>query len=193
MGDSLLFQASLGDAAAPDAAVLHDAAASAFEVDELDEDEDVVTFSADREELSALVGAGGPGVWWVDADEDQLRYSDGRPDEETQASYVHLVRVLLVAAPPYVGLAVYPFGPEAPPDMPSSPPFSLSEVGPMLFVSERYLGDNPPAGDLREAVGFRAENVAGGMLLWLEGDLLQTAEDGGFNDLRLRLGLAGAT
>lgn len=149
---------------------------------------------AERGELSALVGVERSGAWWrADVDEGQLRWSDGRPDDETQAGFVDLLRALVAATPPYLGLAVYPFGPAGPPALPASAPYRTPDAGPILFLSERYLKDNPPSGDPRRAAGFRHDDIAGGLLLWAEVDLLQAGDDGRLDHLRHLLGAAAGT
>jgi len=134
-----------------------------------------VSFSTDDPEWSVLVP------------DNDLQSADGDPIEVTQAATVNLIRAVLAVMPPYLGTAVWPFGPADPEVYDATVPFRLRQVGPVLYLSKRYLDSQLRGTDLADAPVWRREEVAGGLLLLAYPDLLHSPHDGDLDDLWLYL------
>lgn len=133
-----------------------------------------------------------PGEWALSVLDSDLRWADGEPDRPVQAAVSNLLRGLLVAATPYVGVSCWPFGPSLPVVYDTSAPFALAEVGSVMFLSDIFLAAQLRAADLTAAPVLRLERLAGGVLLWAADDLLRSAENGDLDDLRAYFGLPPA-
>lgn len=138
--------------------------------------------------LVVSVGMYDPG-WVVIVADAQLRWGDGTPDEEAQATLLDLLRALIATAPPYFGSVYWPFGASAPEVYDTSTPFALRQVGSMLFLGQRYLETQLAGTNLAEVPVWRREELVSGVLLIADRDLLRSAEDGDLDELRCFFGL----
>jgi hypothetical protein len=111
----------------------------------------------------------------------------GRPDEPAQTLTANLIRTVLQEVPPYLGTAVWPFGPLDPEIYDLDAPFRLRQVGPLLFLSKRYLDTQLGGSQLVDAPVWRREELAGGILLQAYPDLLYSPDDPPLGDLRAYL------
>lgn len=130
-----------------------------------------VSFSTDDAEWAVLV----PDTY--------LRSADGHPVQRTQGATLDLIRSVLQVMPPYLGTAVWPFGPVDPEIYDTTEPFRLRQVGPVMYLSKRYIDTQLGGADLADAPVWRRENVAGGLLLLAYPDLLHSPHDGDLDEL----------
>lgn len=128
--------------------------------------------------------------WAVLVPENDLQSADGHPIEVTQTATANLIRAVLTVMPPYLGTAVWPFGPADPEIYDATAPFRLRQVGPVLYLSRRYLDTQLGGADLADAPVWRREDVAGGLLLFAFPDLLHSPHDGDLDELWRYLELA---
>jgi hypothetical protein len=127
--------------------------------------------------------------WSLSLPDDLMRWADGRPNADVQESVLDLVRALLEAAPPYVGVSCWPFGPSTPEVYEESTPFALRQVGSVLYLGGRYLETHGADLELSAAPVQSQQALAGGVLLVADRDLLHSADDGDLDDLRTFFGL----
>ncbi|TDD20110.1 hypothetical protein [Nonomuraea diastatica] len=157
------------------------------------EEESDEDFRMRKEDLPAWVSrCGDDRLWEVGVMDCDLSWANSRPHRAGQSWLLELIRALLLAAPPYV--AVTGWGEEfAFPEEPdASVPYTLSHVGSVTFLGERYLATHLP--QLNRAalpVRFHRE-LAGGLLLVADDTLLRSDEDGHRDELRALLGLPPA-
>lgn len=121
--------------------------------------------------------------WGIMVPDVCLRQRDGRPDTVAQSAVVDVIRAVVEIVPPYLGTAVWPFGPADPEIYDASRPFRLRQVGSVMYLGERYLDTQLDGADLSDAPVARREEVAGGVLLVAGEDLRVAPEDGDLDDL----------
>lgn len=128
--------------------------------------------------------------WAVRVPDDDLQSSRGDPVLAAQGATVDLIQAMLVQTPPYLGTAVWPFGPAVPEIYDITAPFRIRQVGPVMYLGERYIDTQLGRSDLTDAPVWRREEVAGGILLLAYPDLLHSPDDGDLDELRRYLELA---
>lgn len=133
---------------------------------------------------SVMVSAAPPG--WSFSVVDQQLGDDDDPIDAAQRALVELLRRCIAAVPLYLGVAVWPFGPEVPEVYDTAAPFTARAAGPVTFVSGRYV-DAVLGGALDPPKRWAVEPLGGGHLLVVSGNLLRGPEDPSVRKLLKRL------
>lgn len=141
------------------------------------------------DDVTLSVARNAPGSWVMMVDDTDFDGPvDGMPGAGEQ-EFLSVVTAVLERAPCYLGTSVWPIGPSAPEVYDQSKPFSMAQVGTVMYLRHDYLEDHPGCPTPGEAPVWRTEEVGDGVLLVADPDLLWSADDGDLDELRTYFGL----